>query len=37
MIKLIALFGLFGVYYLLYHTKFGRKIIDFIVEAGNSF
>lgn len=31
------LFGAFIIYYVLYHTKVGRGIINFIVETLNSF
>ncbi len=28
---------LFAVYFILYHTKLGRKIIDFIIDGLNQF
>jgi len=31
------LFGAFIIYYILYHTKLGEKIINFIVEILDSF
>jgi hypothetical protein len=34
---LLVLIGLFSVYYLLYHTKIGEEIRDFIVNGLDDF
>ena len=34
---IVVLFGAFIIYYVLYHTKVGRDITNFIVETLNSF
>ena len=37
MTQILILLGGFGIYYILYHTKLGEKIINFIVEILDSF